>query len=289
MEPQRTLTQADCKFPMTTEESRKVQLAMLNALVDFCDQHGLRYTLSGGTLLGAVRHQGFIPWDDDIDVNMPRPDCEKLYRISGGKIGKYRLEGPDQGEYMNCCNWFRIYDDDTVIENYRAGLTEKYPYYHPIFIDIFPVEGLPAGKLSCYFHWAVILSLNKMQRVSALKHMEARSVWRHIFHVITAAPAKLIGYRNWGKAIQKYSRRYRFDKEDYVGVTTEAHYITRERISKKGYLKFVKVIFEGREYNAPGNYDTYLTQLYGDYMKMPPVEKQKSDHVFKMYWRVRQS
>ena len=91
----RQLTKEDCGKEMTREESRQIQIDMLDALAAFCDANGLRYFLSGGTLIGAIRHKGFIPWDDEIDVNMPRPDCERLYKLTGGRLNDYVIAGPD--------------------------------------------------------------------------------------------------------------------------------------------------------------------------------------------------
>ncbi len=286
LQPTAELTKEDCKFPMTLEEGRRVQIAMLDELAAFCEQNGITYFLSGGTLLGALRHHGFIPWDDDIDVNIPRPDCEKLMRITGGKLGAYRLVGPDMGEYLNNCNYFRIYNDDTVVENFKGGLTEEHPDYHPIFIDIFPIEGLPENEARCNRHWNRIVFLTKMRRVSSLRNMEAKTRGAYVFHVIGVIPARIVGYQRWGKRIQKSATKYSFDEERFVGVTTTIHYLKKEKMEKEQCMKLVKVSFEEKEYNAPSNYDSYLTALYGDYMKMPPAEKQKSHHDFHLYWRV---
>ncbi len=289
MEKLSPLSKADCNRPMSREESRKVQIDMLDALVAFCEQNGLRYFLSGGTLLGAIRHKGFIPWDDDIDVNMPRPDVEKLLQLANGKIGEYRLEPPDQGLYLNCCNWLRLYDDDTVMEDFKGGTTKSNPRSQPLFIDIFPIEGLPERKIQRYLYWAEIISITKMRRSSSLQHMEAKTICAHIFHIVSVVPAKLVGYKRWGVILQRCAAKYSFDKQELVGVTSITQYLVREIVKKKDYLRGVKVMFEGKEYTAPGNYDTYLKQLYGEnYMKMPPKEKQKSAHYFKMYWKTKQ-
>ena len=106
MERLRKLNRDSCGAEMTTEESRRIQLDMLRALAAFCDENGLRYFLSGGTLLGAIRHQGFIPWDDDIDLMMPRKDFEKLKTVFEAELGeRFTLCAPElgRGHGMTVC------------------------------------------------------------------------------------------------------------------------------------------------------------------------------------------
>lgn len=277
------LNKDSCGTEMTTEESRRIQLDMLRALAAFCDENGLRYFLSGGTLLGAIRHHGFIPWDDDIDVNMPRTDCERLLQLTDGRLDRYRIVGPDMDGFCPLCESYRIYDPTAVIESWAGGYAKE-PYYLPVFADIFPIEGLPDGEWQTRLHYDRIVFARKMQRVSVLKHMEARSLSAHIFHVLAWIPARLVGYTNWSRLVQKIATAYSMEEKAYIGVMTAPRQTTSEKVKKEDYLHAVPVLFEGNVFHAPSNYDVYLHQLYGDYMRLPPEEKRRSDHVFHMYW-----
>ena len=277
------LTIEDCGEPISMEENRKILLNMLDFLADYCDQHGIRYTLSGGTLLGAIRHHGFIPWDDDIDVNMPRPDIEKLYRISSAKLGKYTLVKPGDDKFTG--SFFRLYDPETVMEN-SLGMKNNHPIYNPVFIDIFPVEGLPDSEHARKNYYNKASFLRKMMRVAQRDNVAAKTKKQLILNYIGYYPARLFGYKRLVRWFQNYIQKYDFETSQYVGVMSASKYKTQEVIDRKGYIQLIDVEFEGKKYHGPSNYDRYLSQLYGkDYMQLPPIEQQKTHHTFKVYRR----
>ena len=109
----------------------------------------------------------------------------------------------------------------------------------------------------------------------------------HVFHVFSRIPVWMVGYRRWSQLVQQVTQKYSFELCNYEGVMTAPVHTTEERGKKSDYLEVIDVIFEEKHYHAPKNYDTYLTQLYGNYMQIPPKEEKKSHHDFYMYWTVK--
>ena len=276
------LSKLNCGSEISVEELRNSQLEMLKVFVDFCEKNDVRYYLAGGTLLGAVRHKGFIPWDDDIDVSVPRPDCEKMQRISKGRLGKYVLQKPDASCPYHAESW-RMYDTSVVIESSLGG-TSKKPVYIHAFIDIFPIEGLPDSIQETKKHYQKLLPDRKLINCTMGSLWYGKTFKSKLFHLTMRPVAKLIGYKRLYNNIQKEVKKYSFDDSRYIGVMTAPVHTLEERMVKSEYVPQVKVIFENMELNAPQNYDTYLTQLYGEnYMEMPPEDKRVSHHKFKIY------
>jgi len=286
--------------PATTEEMKAHLVDMLLALDAFCKENGLRYYLSGGTLLGAVRHKGFIPWDDDIDVNMPRPDCEKLMEIAlkarkkqveideeapnenpaCGRIGSYILCPPNYDQEYHHYH-YKLFDESILVRKHNEDGSLKKRVY-PIFIDIFPIEGLPDSLEETVKHYKL---LEKRKDQARLMWYAAQRIRKQPLKVaLRNLRARLIrGYSKKSKedlfqAVVSVQRTYSFDDSAYVGVMSTNIHHEEERVKKEDYLPTVEVEFEGHKFPAPANYDTYLTQLYGDYMQLPPAEEQTSRH-----------
>lgn len=277
-------TEKDCGESISLDELKQHLFEMLCALDEFCEKNGIRYYLSGGTLLGAIRHQGFIPWDDDIDVNMPRPDCEKLQRLSEGMIERYVLVRPNCSKHYRANHW-KLYDEDIIIANNIQG-TDKKLHYHPAFIDIFPIEGLPDTEEENKKHYDAMTIPKKMLGCTDGSLFHGSSVPAKIFHAVGRPFVYATGKKRYFDRIQQIAKSIPFDEADYVGVMMTNIHTYCERVVKAEYIPQIDVTFEGRTFKGPAGYDKYLTQLYGsDYMELPPVEKRQSHHGFTIYKR----
>jgi lipopolysaccharide cholinephosphotransferase len=264
------------KENLTLDDMKKIQLDMLLSLADFCDAHGLRYYITGGTLLGAVRHQGFIPWDDDIDVDMPRPDYEKLIKLTKGKLGRYRVVNAFENT-ENDALVLKIFDPTTVVRETVKTLDGYKNHYVYVFLDVFPLDGLPANKVIFKFHCMHVHFLVGLCR-TAINGTSGRSLAKRLLRVPMLPIAKLGGVMHWKKRIRKICLKYDFDKSTKIGVLLSRNRF-RDYLDKDKYLPYDDSLsFEGYHFHAPGSYKEHLTYLYGDYMQLPPEDKRNSGH-----------
>ena len=261
----------DNRRPVTIDEIRTLQLDILDAVHDFCRQHGLRYSLGGGTLLGAVRHKGYIPWDDDIDIMLPRPDYERFIR-------EFKCEGTHmamQNARLDpaCILMFtKIYDTRTVLE-------EADRLRNGVAIDIFPIDGLPApDALGSYISTIETLHHNLLNNTRTYR----LSGWKLLKYYL-----KKLKYPSRDKtldALEQLTASHDFDTSDYAGAICGSDG-EKEHMQQPVFTSYVTLPFEGRQYMAIADWDAYLTKHYGDYMKLPPKEQQVSEHPYKVWWK----
>lgn len=254
---------------------REIQLScfdVMKAFDAFCRANQLTYFLSGGTLLGAVRHKGFIPWDDDVDLMMPRADYQRMLTIPfpDANYGFFSLEA--MPEYSRA--WVRMTDKRTRLANTTRFTGDTMATY----IDIFPIDGIPAGKWATRWYFArirILDALCKCAKRNFLSPGERFSGLKKVLRVLLAP----IGAHRFAVWMNRVARRYPFEGSAYRGVTMVTHYGAREKMPAEVFDHAVDVEFEGVKMPAPVGYDTYLTNLYGDYMTPPPAHRQMSDHM----------
>ena len=263
---------------LSLEEYHAVLFDMLKQVDSICHAERLRYFLSGGTLLGAIRHRGFIPWDDDIDLMMPRPDYEIFLKRAEKRLPKrYILAFPDRTKDYSQ-PWIRIFDTRVAVDD--SGMQRTLT--RSLFVDIFPIDGLPSNRtLSnlCFKRvraWDILL---KCARRKAL-YPDERLKW---LKKPMMALTRVRPLPKYAVSLNKSARRCSFERAHYAGVLATTHYGSRERMPVEVFRGSVQVPFEGGFFPAPIGYDTYLSRLYGDYMQLPPEEKRVSEHNLHAY------
>ena len=257
-------------------ELQKALLEMLVWFHGFCKQHGLRYYMLGGTMLGAARHKGFIPWDDDIDVGMPRTDYERLEQILQREPSdRYVLETPRTEARDYFYPFSKIYDTHTtLIENTRLKIKRG------IYLDIFPLDGIGASEEESKrnyrsIHWKYNLLLT---RVTGIR--EGRSKLKNLAVVIARLiPETILNNKRLLLGLEQDCKKYDFDSFLWVGNLVGA-YNFKELVPKEYFGEPTLYEFEGQLLFGLQQANEYLTHVYGDWRRLPPKEKQASHHDF---------
>lgn len=258
------------------EKLHEVDLNIVKEVVNICDKNGLTYYMSGGTLLGAVRHHGFIPWDDDIDLSMPRNDYEEFLKIAPKlfpenlQIVNYRTDRQYQ-YYIT-----RVRDTDTKVEETRIGNDYRYTNAS---IDIFPLDGTPNLILLRKIYFFQVMAHRALMSLcykdSIDRNRKRGKVEKVFLTFMEKLPIEKIfdPYKEKCK-IDRIMRKHKVEKSNNIGCLMGA-YRTNQIVPKNYFGKGKMYRFEMITLRGPELYDKYLTQMYGDYMKLPPPKKQK--------------
>lgn len=263
---------------MTSSEVRQVQLELLNAIADFCEEQKLRYVLAAGTLIGAVRHHGYIPWDDDIDLDMPREDYMRFLETFPTNGHRRVLSIYDNTDYY--LPYAKVVDTRTLLqEDIAIGKSIG------VNIDIFPIDNLSSDNeenarlCRTNIRWSNILNI-KIIRIN-----RSRSVWKNLvllFGKILLAP---LSYRWILKQMDKTARRFEYCKDSpFIGSVSYGNPLKKCLMERVQFNEDTELEFEGRKYRVPKEYDAILTRYYGDYMTPPPENQQVSTHVYQAFW-----
>ena len=272
---------------MTIREVQMVSLEILKDVHEFCLHNNIRYTLAYGTLLGAIRHNGFIPWDDDIDILMPRPDYDRFVKEYKSKK-RYRLfaREAEGGKNMFRCIARVCEMEKTLSTNRLAPWTTETT---GISIDVLPIDGAPDNIDDA----SRFIQERKEWVHKSIIYRGKYATWKSVFQrhglygKIKSVSKKIIGYFISGNCIDKmiaHEKTYDYNECKYV--CAHFYYSLGEWIPKDYFESLILHKFEDGDFYIPAKYDAVLKSYYGDnYMELPPVEKRVTHDWFNYYWK----
>ena len=258
------------------------ELNILQDIVGIFNKYNLRYFLGFGTLLGAIRHHGFIPWDDDIDIFVPRPDFEKFKNIAESVIrDPYIVTGNVRSEDSNP-HTFILRVEDTSVHFMTEKNGEKIT--NNVWVDLFPIDGMPSNKMMqkiLFDRFRILFILLRISRSSTLGTSVVAN--RPIIERVGIKLNKLlkIGYllkmRTIIDRFDSIRSKYPYEESEYVCPLT-IDYMEKCICKREWFGNGKEVLFEDKKFIVPDNADYILKQLYGDYWKLPPEDQQVPKH-----------
>ena len=260
-----------------------VELAILSKVASICEQENLRYFLHYGTLIGAIRHKGFIPWDDDLDIVMPRPDYEKLvqYFIEHEKA----LEPLQLMHYKT--NKKYIFPIARISDSrYCADYKGKKEYGLGVFIDVYPFDGCGNSSEEAeiiYRENKNLISIISSGGRTSFEESPAgivRNFIKRLLYIYT----NVFGLTRLIEKLDKKSSRHSFE-HDYLSYCTVWGTSVKWAQPRTDFNRYIYVQFENKEFRTFCDYDRILKNIYGDYMQLPPAEEQIGNHYYKIYKR----
>ena len=260
---------------MTLQEIQQLNLEMMKEIHAFCVKKGLRYSLAYGSMIGAIRHKGFIPWDDDIDIMMPRPDYERFTREYRSEKGYRVCSAYDDDAYVN---FTMVYDTNTIVQ--RPGVAAKYDT--GVWIDIFPIDAVSDDeeeRESQFQHLRQYTGLMRILRAS-LSRWKVGSLKDRLKASIRLLQLKLFtkgDYHDWHRKITEICTEHPFGSTKHCSslLCVEANTKNKQEVfDMSDFQDYELMAFEDQTFYVASGYDHILSTIFGDYMAIPPVEKQ---------------
>lgn len=263
-----------------TEDIQQLLYRLMKAFHEICEENHLYYVIFGGTMLGAVRHQGMIPWDDDIDVCMPRKDYEAFCKIVESRYNeKYVVKHYPQENYIYDFAKFCLKDSCLIEYTLRKPLSKLM-----LYLDVFPVDGYPPEKQEKE-HFDKLRFYHKARGYACCRAIASHTWWKKPYVIVKYfryLPYRIIGYRYFLEKSILERQKYAFDDCEYVAMQG-AGWNEKGKLLKKTFLDRRLYQFGDLQVWGIADYDEHLTRLYGDYMTPPPESKRISNHSYKLY------
>ena len=260
---------------LSLEEIQQGSFEVLLKFKEICVKNNLNYFLTYGTLIGAIRHKGFIPWDDDIDICMPRPDYEKFiqYCINHAE----ELEPFNLKHYKTCKEY--IYPIARLVDTrYKIEYSNTKDYGLGLFIDIYPLDG--ENKHDIKHSNKLNRLIRKIILLDSTKYINSPNKIKNIIKFPYWLVMRNFNLNKKIAKLDKIAQKYSYNDNDIVGC---AVWELKEFLEKTNFDSNVEVEFNGALFNAPIGYDNLLTQIYGDYMQLPPENERIAHHFYRAY------
>ncbi|MDB4785502.1 LicD family protein [Akkermansiaceae bacterium] len=263
---------------LTLPEIKILQQEILDEVHSFCKENNIDYSLSYGTLLGAIRHQGYIPWDDDIDVMIPRPDYDKFVSNFKARKSHFKVKSSEKDK-----DYPYLF---AKVENSKTKLVEysSISYNIGVNIDIFPIDGLPKKKHKLNNFYRKMDLCKKMLAIKTVKiNLSSRGLIKNTTLFFLKVLFSLVSYQLIVKLTNKLVVKYDYSESKFVMSCCLEGSKRNQYMSKVVYDEFIEVVFESKKYKAIKNFDDYLSMQYGNYMELPPKVERITHHNYKAY------
>lgn len=270
------------------EKCKEVMLQIADDVVAVCDKYEIDYTLGGGSALGAIRHQGMIPWDDDIDINLFRKDYDRFIEAIEMEYGdRYWIHTPEKTKGYGLL-FIQLRRKGTVMRSYEDRDMDECG----IGIDIFPMENTYNQKIFRDMHGVLCMGTKFA--------LSCRKIWRdrkRAFEVLKNNPAakqavmikcvigfclSILSVDAWTHLTNKVCKMCHNDNSKWIVIPSGRKQFFGELYEREPFMKMKLVPFDGRKFKITGDAENYLTHLYGDYMRIPPVEERESHMVYEL-------
>lgn len=264
---------------ISIDELKTIQLNVLQAIDSFCTENGISYSMACGTLLGAIRHKGYIPWDDDIDIYLYRADYNRLVNLFPDKyLGSYELVSLEREKEWDF-PYAKAFDNRTVLmERSRCRFSIG------VNIDIYPIDDVPDkdNKWRRYDRYRrFFCNLYSVKRIQITKE---RSLIKNLLLCVIKIPLFFVGQRGFAVFLSHFAQKYNGRGYLYAFECVQG-LLQKNRFEKRLFESIVKLPFEDKMFCGFKDYDAYLKNAYGDYTQLPPLEKRVSHHDFCAWWK----